>query len=407
MNRNFFFMLFAFLLILITIMIAVFGFEKILNLIWNTPTMNPVFADIRSITGVNETLSQGLDPLISNPGDPWGRTMNYPRIWQYLAEIFNFTQNTSIYFGFVNLALYIFGFLLFSSRLNLSNAMVFVLLMAFLSPASVLAMERGNIDIVIFFLISLSLFYVSSLVFFSGTILLASFLKIFPIVAIVGLLNQSKKSFITALLISFSIFIIYVFFNMQDIILIKKNTPQDQAIGLSYGMNVIWMATKILFGSNMGMFLKIFTYLYIFLSFVFFCMYLQKKQAIFSIIDTTYIDSFRVGSTIYVATFLLNNNFDYRLIFLIFTIPQLILWIKSDMKILKLTALLSIISIIYTMWFMNLVQISPYSPYIVWGVDELLNLALFSAFSFLLIITLPSWLLEFVRIKKHNDKQTI
>ena len=56
---------------------------------------------------------------------------------------------------------------------------------------------------------------------------------------------------------------------------------------------------------------------------------------------------------------------------------------------------------------MNLVQISPYSPYIVWGVDELLNLALFSAFTFLLIISLPSWLLEFVRIKKHNDKQTI
>ena len=76
-------MLFAFLLILVITMIATFGYEKILTMIWNIPTMNPVFADIRTITGVNATLSQGLDPLVSNPGDPWGRTMNYPRIWQY------------------------------------------------------------------------------------------------------------------------------------------------------------------------------------------------------------------------------------------------------------------------------------------------------------------------------------
>lgn len=399
--------LFTSLLILVVIMITIFGSDKILRLIWNIPTMHPVFADIRTIVGVNETLSYGLDPLVSNPGDPWGRAMNYPRIWQYLAEIFNFNQNTAMSFGFINLSLYIFGFLLFSSKLNLSKAMLFVLLITFLSPASVLAMERGNIDIVMFFLISLSLLYVYSSNIFCGIILLASFLKIFPIFAIAGLLKHSKKSFITASLISFLIFIIYVIFNIQDIILIKNGTPQSTF--LSYGMNIVWMQMQKVYGINTGISIKILTYLYVIVLFSFIYKYLKKNQAVFSKIDKTYIDTFRVGSAIYIATFLLGNNWDYRLIFLIFTIPQFILWTKSNVKNLKFIAILSIISIIYTMWYLDFVVIfSHKGPLpIVWVVDELSNWALFSVLTFLFIITLPNWLLEFTKIKHDSGKQTI
>lgn len=402
MNRKTFLILFVGLLILVVLMIAIFGSDKILHLFWNIPTMHPVFADIRTITGANATLSQGLDPLVSNPGDPWGRTMNYPRIWQHMAEVFNFNQSTSIYFGFVNLVLYLCGFLLFSSRLYLSKAMVFILFIALLSPASVLGMERGNIDIVIFFLMSLSLLYVSSTILFSGIILFASFLKIFPIFAIVGLLKESKKSFIKASLISMLILIGYVIFNIQDIILIKNGTPQPT--GLSYGMNVSWMRISELLGNNAGMFVRVLTYVYIAVLFVSIYKYLQKYQVISSKIDKTYIDAFRVGSAIYIATFILNNNYDYRLIFLIFTIPQLVLWVKSKVKILKFIAVLSIISIIDTMWSLDLRRIV--GP-IAWIGHALSFWALFSVFIFLFIITLPSWLLDFMKIKYDNDKQTI
>jgi hypothetical protein len=44
-------------------------------------TLRPCFADLRVITSGLDCIRKGQDPLISNPCDPWGRQMNYPRIW--------------------------------------------------------------------------------------------------------------------------------------------------------------------------------------------------------------------------------------------------------------------------------------------------------------------------------------
>ena len=89
MKKQNFTILFLSVTILISLSIAIIGSDKVLRTLWNTPTMHPVFADIHAITGVNETLAQGKDPLVQNPGDPWNRKMNYPRIWQHIAIFFN------------------------------------------------------------------------------------------------------------------------------------------------------------------------------------------------------------------------------------------------------------------------------------------------------------------------------
>ena len=39
--------------------------------------------------------------------------------------------------------------------------------------------------------------------------------------------------------------------------------------------------------------------------------------------DELHIDAFRIGASIYVGTYLLGSSFGYRLMFLLFTIPQL------------------------------------------------------------------------------------
>jgi hypothetical protein len=397
-TRTFTFVFFS-LLILINILFLVFGYDTVLHKLWSTPTVHPFFADIRTITGVNETLAQGFDPLTFNPGDPWNRVMNYPRIWQYIAEFFNFNQNFSIYFGIINIVLYILGLLLFSSRLILSNRMAILLLITFLSPASILVMERGNIDMIIFFLLSLSLVYIITPILFTGLIVFASVLKIFPIFAIVGVFSYSKKIFLTFFLLSTVIFIIYIILNMDDIILIKKGTPQP--ISLSYGMNVIWMAVQKSLGVTMGMTVKYATYLYIFGLFIITYIFTKKSQALLYKIDKTYIDAFRVGSGIYIATFLLSNNWDYRLIFLIFTLPQLVLWMGESVKVIKLTAISSIISIVFTMWYLDLHRIL---GIMAWVGDELSNWALFSALVFLFFITLPDWVLKFIKIRRDNER---
>ncbi len=196
-----------------------------------------------------------------------------------------------------------------------------------------------------------------------------------------------------------AIFIIYIIINMDDIILIKKGTPQP--IGLSYGMNVIWMAVQKSLGVTMGMTVKYATYLYIFGLFIITYIFTKKSQALLYKIDKTYIDAFRVGSGIYIATFLLSNNWDYRLIFLIFTLPQLVLWMGESVKVIKLTAISSIISIVFTMWYLDLHRIL---GIMAWVGDELSNWALFSALVFLFFITLPDWVLKFIKIRRDNER---
>src|SRR5271166_1205484 len=45
------------------------------------PAMLPRFADLSTIPEGLDTLRHGQDPLVTNPADPLGRPVNYPRIW--------------------------------------------------------------------------------------------------------------------------------------------------------------------------------------------------------------------------------------------------------------------------------------------------------------------------------------
>ena len=57
---------------------------------WNAlviPTMSPEFADMRTVQGSFESLSNGFNPQVNNPFDPWNRPMNYSSIWTSIAGI--------------------------------------------------------------------------------------------------------------------------------------------------------------------------------------------------------------------------------------------------------------------------------------------------------------------------------
>lgn len=404
MSKQNFTILFLGILFMICLSFLIFGYSPVLRTIWHIPVMYPYFADIRMITGVNETVSQGLDPLVANIGDPWGRPMNYPRIWQYLAQFLEFDQHVGNYFGLVNVSLFIIGFWLFVSRIKLSIFMVLILLVIFFSPASILAMERGNIDIVMFFLLSIALVYIYQPIVFSLIVLTASALKIFPIFAIVGLLKQARSQFIIFFLTTIVVFTCYMFLTLDDIVLIMKGTPQE--IDLSYGRKIIAMSFSKIAGNPLGQLLKIITYLYPIGIFIYVFLFLKRYQAICLEISKIHIDAFRIGSSIFIASFLLINNWDYRLIFLIFTLPQLVIWIASEAnKLIRIVSIISVGSIIWTTWFLEINRLL--NGKIAWMADELSNWVLFSTLFFLFMITLPAWILELIKIDKFYENTSI
>lgn len=386
MPRSIFFILFSSLLIIFISLFLVFGYENILQKFWNIPIMKPFFADIRTITGVNETLSYGFDPLLFNPGDPWNRVMNYPRIWQYIAQFLNLNQSHAIYFGIINISLFILGFLLFVNKIRLTIITAVALLLGFFSPATMLGMERGNIDLLIFFLFSLSLCFISNKLINPIIILFASILKIFPVFAIISLIRFEKRLFLKLLFFFSAAFTLYFLITFNDIKLIINGTPSSSI--LSYGIKTIPNA----FDMHLGPYF----YIFIVCTSIWYCV--QKSEFSSQLeLNNEYIDSFRIGSIIYLMTFLVGINWDYRLIFLLFTIPQLAIWLRCDSFLVKSSSLISMISLLLTMWFLNIKMIFNKELFVfdeIWLVDEISNWILFLSLLFLFIASLPKWLIK-------------
>ena len=159
--------------------------------LWNVPAMAPHFADLRTITGGAESYSQGLDPMVQNPGDPWGRTMNYPRIWQSLFYI-GLDEGDTTAFGLIIIALFLVGVVLILPNANFQT--IVLVLTAVFSPATLLGIERGNIDLLIFFLVAISAIFVTHNRFLSFLFLLSAFfLKLYPVFGFGVFLRESKS----------------------------------------------------------------------------------------------------------------------------------------------------------------------------------------------------------------------
>lgn len=143
---------------ILTIIVLVFiyttGDTGVLNEIWNVSLIKPQFIDIRSITAYNETINLGENPYINNIADPYNTKMSYPPFWAYFAQFTGLSHTNAMLFGFFNIALLYIGFLLWSFKINNKIGISILLFICFFSPSTVLLMERGNIDMIIFFLLS-------------------------------------------------------------------------------------------------------------------------------------------------------------------------------------------------------------------------------------------------------------
>ena len=107
--------------------------------------------------------------------------------------------------------------------------------------------------------------------------------------------------------------------------------------------------------------------------------------------------AFRMGASIYVGTFLLGNNWDYRLAFLIFLVPQLSQWFYLENKKQRYIAIGVMLGVILSCWHLVLLVDIPFLPFdneidrfVVF--DELVNWLLLMGVTYLLAATIPDWL---------------
>jgi hypothetical protein len=302
----------------------------------------PPFADLITITGSVECMRSGFDPYVYSGCDPWGRLYNYPKIWLNIFDFLGIDRNATNATGIICILLFYTALLpLFRMR----NVVEFVTALLFvLSPLVLLLLERGNSDILIFLMVLIAVYYVRKIPFIRqvsriyisyAIIIIAAILKIYPVFLLLLLFFESipKKHFIIIFSSALIILGSYFLTCYDELLFISRNTPRDQAI--SYGRNVLlqnyFSGTSLILITNALL-------LVVFISAWFAGKkfrgphVLLKKAAATG--DHAELLLFISGGLIFTGTFFIGNNYDYRLVFLLLTLPLLLRQREAGKKLI-------------------------------------------------------------------------
>lgn len=370
-----------------------YGYDETWKL-WRVPVEPPQFSDFRLIPGSAESYRAGIEPTQRNPGDPHKRIFNYPAFWR-LFFYTGITQNDTVWIVLVMLVLFFVSVFLFPQNITIldSIAMLFVIF----SPASMLLYERGNVDLFVFFLCAMVvLSYDYSPFVTSALLVFATIVKLYPFFGVAVLLKESKSKFIGLFLGCSGILIAYIFTTFKSVKASWGLTMRGDEI--SYGANVFFLRYSQYVSNLLGVSLTtpVLQYGSIALAFVLITvagLFGLSNRASLAASSVKNFAAFRMGASIFVGTFLLGNNWDYRLAFLILAMPQLLQWSKRTDKHYRSMINASLVLIFVSCWHFELwfapALISVKEPIFI--LDEISNWMLVGGFSYLLFASAPDW----------------
>jgi hypothetical protein len=304
------------------------------------PSGPSVFFDARNVAAAVECSRLGHDPLVDNPCDPWGRAMFYPRAWLVLRWT-GLDQTDTLLFGIVIVAMFVLAFLLLLPRLSLVEGLIAAA--AVCSPAVMFAVERANMDLVIFSGLALAAImwrrggaiaqYAAI-----GLVLLMAVAKLYPALALLAFLPVRRRGAAAAAAAALLVFSAYIVVTRDDIAAISSTVTQGQYY--SYGARILlgrlyhglvgdeWEGSRAL---AQGLVLVAVTLIAAGL-----LLSLRHRSrgarppadgpTIALALETPELIAFRMGALIYIGTFVTGNSFDYRMVFLLLVLPLLLRW---------------------------------------------------------------------------------
>jgi hypothetical protein len=304
-KNNKFNLIYIFVCFAILFSILMFGWIKTWKFL-SVGYIYPPFNDLRVIPLALNIFKEGLDPYthVLLEGTSW--YFNYPSIWILIGDFFKLnTEYNFLIFAISNVFIYLVVCYFFLKKYPSPW-----LLVAFFSGSSLLCVERGNVDLIIFYIIYLAI--ISPILFRSFLIFICSILKIYPIFSFI--ISYRNKFFISMLLFLFGLYFLY---HLDEFLISKNNTPIS-AIN-SYGTPTISYLINKIFKIKIN-------YWIINIFLIIFCFISYKSRKLKKLISyKTYNEQisifFLTGASIFLGTFLFSGNFVYRLIFIIFCIP--------------------------------------------------------------------------------------
>ena len=287
------------------------------------------FADWTVIISAMKCKLQGYDVFLDNPCDFWNRKHVYGSILLFLPYSTNFNNLYSIYLPIFFNLLFLYVVISHINFKKIEQVLIYILFI--FSPATLLAVERFNIDILIF-LILLLICYLRSNLFKSILIVMISLAKFYPVItSIVFLFKGINKKNLSYLFMTVTFVTLIFFFDSNNLTKVFSNISQatanyQLAFGIMHFSNFPILNTKfpvehlLIFSVSL-------------MSIIFFLSYLilKKDEFLKDFNFEIYSDKlFFIGNSVCVFTYLLLSNFIYREIFIFLALPFLFKMINQS-----------------------------------------------------------------------------
>ena len=359
------------------------------------------FNDLLTLLAGGESMRDGLDPILQNPHDPAGIRPNYPHLWFYPLAVLGIRQNSAFELGIV-LALAFYGSALwFAGPLRLREGMVWAFFLC--APPVTLAVVRGNNDLVIFVLIALALVVRrhATPAALGGSYLilgLCAMLKLYPVATFCLALRARPRVALAVLAAALAGFAVYLYVIRAQVKAIAAVIPDSMFF--TYGREVLfrWYGA-----AHPGVFpsgptsagLAVAVCLLAALAW-------RRAPRIGDLAEST-LEGLMIGSVLYLGSFVLNVNFNYRLIFLLFTLPALLALLGGKSVFYKMVAAAGLI-LLGVAWIFS-GQINFYFVL----VKELANWATFALMAFLWLQCLPGlpWASSLPRLAAITSRRAV
>jgi hypothetical protein len=220
---------------------------------------------------------------------------------------------------------------------------------------------------------------------------------------VIVFLGEDKKNFFKWFLGILTLFLIYIALNWQDIVISWTLTERGSIF--SYGVYVIfeqyetyvrYYLLRVVSEGHVKLAATILPHLSIFILSLGVAYLALKKHLTLTVTSERNFTAFWVGAAVYVGTFLLGNNWDYRLTFLIFTIPQLVQW-QSAAPVKSRWLYWGIFTVMLaSCWSMPITNyyIRAYDNEYdlrIKTFDEIMNWGLYIGLLYLLVASAPNW----------------
>ena len=341
---------FLFLLLVIAIGAGFFGVNDqptairvaVLSRLGAQPLINR-YSDFRFLLAGIETSRTGVDiwttcvPCGTAVGiPPSDRPFNYPPTVIWLGRIFsaNATPNDANWMG----PLIDSVFLLCAALLLLSPhpLQAFYSLALLVSPPVLLGLERGNYDLIIFCLVFINLSLIDR--WSNGCAYATAFglgvLKIYPVVTVLGLLRKTKESlrWFAAIVAAE---LVFVALSLRNIHALARNSAKGWRS--EYGYRVEFLAVGAA-GARFRRFpAQIISdlalpFLFLFCVVTIVIAWRNREFLLSFLLKSGHKEraAFLAGAATYSASFALGSNYNYRLIFLLFTVPHLFTMLRNS-----------------------------------------------------------------------------